>query len=54
MYYTQILTGNLSQLLKQAVLETIKRGEKNLLIKSIVNFFYCSLAIVNFVSCFIV
>lgn len=28
MYYTQILTGNLSQLLKQAVLETIKRGEK--------------------------
>ena len=28
MYYTQILTGNLGQLLKQAVLETIKRGEK--------------------------
>ena len=28
MYYTQILTGNLGQLLKQAVLETIKRNEK--------------------------
>lgn len=28
MYYTQILTSNLGQLLKQAVLETIKRGEK--------------------------
>lgn len=28
MYYTEILTGNLGQLLKQAVLETIKRGEK--------------------------
>ena len=30
MYYTQILTGNLGQLLKQAVLETIKRGEKSI------------------------